>query len=1823
MPKVYDNQQRCVAATPFQAVATPSLPGNSAVAHLSGTGNVSQKPALSWSQIAAAQLHDKPAPLSSDSSAIPSAPHAMCAAASKEAAFNRQCPKKTDGQKVTFVANTGMPMTCPAGISPPGWQRSTRYWQAQQQRGAVTRRGAVCGRGRNSRADIAMVAWRLTLPQRNPAENHASMSAQDYRELFGYWQNIKLSAYKMNLRQLNSEMGKLNQALGQALEGLCDIVMAAEEAEDQQIKLMDTFGSDVAQVMAVMGTRALNSDAHAITIAAIFNGLRALAKVGFARVSDQASVTLRTAYTAAIAVLKVCTPEQCNARMIAVCLNGLKEGGANGALLADDVATVAASSGLIGLAATEHFREPRPQNITNILNGIKTLLDYKVLKADDVKLQEASKGVLTLLCSSHFDNALPIEIANGMNGLKALLDYRVVLSDSEPMRRAALRLLALTDSVKFIVMRAQGAASSTLSAHGDAQLVANILTGLKALLDNAVLLPASHQVQQAAGTLLEIVASGAFERAGEQNIANALTALKTVLDYQLLPADSEKISAAAAQLLVLVSSPHLKAFSSQHIANSLNGIKSLLEHQILPPDDPRLCLAAEHLLEKTQQPFFRTANSQGTTNVFNVLRALLDYQVLPPEDSLAVGVTGRLMTMIAGSAFQQATAQHIANTLMGLRAILAHGVLQPDNPVLCQAVEQLMQLMASAAFAQADEQRIANGFTGFKAMLDYRVLPPDNPELRKAGYQLLRLVATQVFRNAITRTLAAQQQQAGSIALNIANVFSGLKTMLDHQVVASDDKRVGKAIREMLDLVVSGLFSEADGRNIAHVFNCLKTLVEQQVVAPQNTPLQQVVSTLVQRAACYDFADEDTQTISNIFNGISAMLESGVVATDSVTLQQTAEGLLAQVNASWYGKNDGQGIANTLNGLKRMLEYGVLQPDNKQVRGAISRLLALTTEMTSQQSTLLMQAGTQTISNIFNALKAALDYQVLLPDSKLVSKVASQLLQLTLSANFTGTVAQGISNTLNGLRALLKYKVLPPDNPQVEQVAERLLTIVALPDFTQAVVAQNITNVLNVVLTLTEQGVMPAEAPVLKAATEVLLQLGVGGALDQAPGLNIHYFFRTVMLLHQQFPQLIDNGLLQAKGKQLLKRIDALVAQGSGRDKAEILTGMLVQLQQMMSVGWVDAQRSGKLWQTLHAGALEKCSNIGQRAALFCASCRLYCAWRSNAAMDIQLLLNHIVRLANEIPWEVFHERKLAVELHLMCVELENVLEMLRKGKKGSVKRNMLAQLRPVLKTRAVPMLRHAVKLRQRTGSFDVTSREMQLFQRYLPPEQWLLPEFTPWSVEEGNQVIRHACQRLAGGPRIPDGETELRIPLVNTRGIPLKNEMKIPRERQLASSLYNILFDPQRQYSPILIETGHRDPPLFVRHGSRLYRTELLRGSVNKNGSLWGVPVEMGTFLTQQLFTSTESRVYGQRMLFPEATGNESQPAPLSPTLVGEFNVAVIPDSPSLQDFRLTGGWDILCAHDGCGFIREDLARQLLGDLYDAPRPAAGPVRAEGSLPAQSLQHYDASADECEQIASEFHLHARLQMGRPLAERSDIPTVTALASAARTGGPATYHATVVPAAGDQLLFPDTRAWRAITDQGVILTRAPHDTRNLMSIAPQHIGYAKQLDSARAIQYSLTGWLKPEVAGALPKSSFFKELLVVVPSQFWPEEYQECPIALSSLDEKIHSGFVSQDSRQQRQNAKQARKEKIRGGLVLKEVMHELVAVPYKAGTDTSDGDLPSIGWLAADYDGDLVRVLSRTVLPKLANLVARQNRTRRGNPKLGKVRFNHSKFCS
>lgn len=1946
MFKINRNEQTVDrAATAAETTVQPS--GSSPVAQLAALHNVPQTLPAGWSRVVAGEHHRDPAPaLLSNILASESFPEAVELAAADLTRPPPFLPRQAAMlQDISTAARADMTeaLVPKEGYAQPAWQRATRSWRTTQpqtdrpaqQHNRARGRGRGQFRHRATGSGTGAVAWQLTLPAGTSDDSVTSTqeSRDQYRELARYWKNIQICTEKMNLRQLNREMGKLNQALGQTRGSLNDVISPPGEPAGQGAlsqEMVEGLAHNVTLVMASMGTRALHSEAPAFTISAIFSGLRALAKVGFAQLSTQAAVTLREAYSAALGAMTACPAERNNARMIAVCLNGLKEAVANAVFPASDETIRAAAGWLIARAASRYFSDPQAQNIANVLNGLKTMLDYQVLQTHDLELQQATSKLLARLCSSEFAQADELEIANAFNGLKAVLDHRLLLPDHPQVALAARKLLMMIHTPTGVKEdREQQERSCAF-----AQPIANALNGVKALLDHNVLSPADPQMRHAAETLLDRVASEQFAQADTQNISNGFSGLKAILDYGVLPPEHRHVRAAVMQLLARlnsmrfnsvrpqniantlsglkatldhralraeddlmqsaakrlmelalsadfaraeaqeianilsgfksvmdfgllsaedkpmvplachlltqVTSPQFRPHDAQPVANAMNGLKSMLEHKVIAAEDVRLQLAARHLLQLTHLTLFDAANAQSVANVMNGLRSLLDYNALPVTDELTGKTAQRLLSLIAAPQFNQAIAQNIANAFMGLKTILAYRILPHDSPLVQQAANALTKLVAADNFARADAQRIANGFTGLKVVLERQVLAHDNPWVQRGAHQLLKLAGSQAFHQSLITNPATEQRRAnkrkniprdGIIALNIANVVSGIKALLDYRVVAPAEQQLRKTVNSVLGMAASPLFSQADGRNIAHLHNGMKAVLEHQVLSPQNAQLQHTASALLAQTAHYDFTGEDSQTVANTFNGLKALLDASVLQPDNPLLQQAVRRLLTPVTLPGFGAGDDQGVTNTLNGVKAVLEHGVLRSGDELIGAATRQLLVLVRDMAFHHGE-LAQEGTQTIANAFNGLKTTLDYQIIPAGSVLVRQVAEKLLQLTQSGHFAGATAQGVANSLNDLRALLEYRVLSPHDATLRQAAHRLLEQVLAPGFSHAV-AQNITNTLNVALTLTEQGVVAPDAPMLKRIVATLLHLGVAGALDQSFGLNMHYFFRSVTLLHQQFPQLVSDELLREKGLQLSRRIDEQLKLVKKGGAAANSAGLLVQLQQMMSAGWVDAATSWRQCQQLLKLLPGKGVNPGQRAALLSASCRLYGEWRSQPGIQVSLLLDQVIQQARALPWQDFRQRHLAIELHQVCVELDNVRDLLSRGRKGRVKSEALAQLNKIMQQSAVPMLLNAVRRRQVPDEFAVSLREMSLFQRYLPPEQWPQPEFTPWSDAYGERVMREACARLSGTPHAVTSRDELRIIKVNARGKPLLNDAGQPQQRVLANSFYKHLFRHNIAHPLILVQVEeHRqaeDLPVFVSlpgdqpQGKRqFYRTDVLRGSANRRSPgqhawLWGVPVEIGETLRKWLLTSVESGVYGQRMLLAGASGDEIQPAPQVPTMSGSFHLRLVPETRP-EDFPLSGDWAQLQVGDGCGFIHEDLARQWLGEARFAALNATtrGPVPAEGSIPAQALQYYTATAEQSKQIAQEFHAHAISKIGPPLAQRSDIPSVATLAKAARIAGPDLYHLTAVPVAGRKLVIPDDPAWRHILREGAIMGHAPYDTRGLLNIASEDIDFSASLNAARAIQYSLTGFSESVNPDLPPELLGLKGIMIVVPKHAWPAGVSKDELVVSAKEQKVSSAFGALAVRNQRQNPQNTELRVISGMLVCIQTMKELVGVPnasIPAPPDASS-DRPSMARLGADYDGDLMALAGRSGLMALAALITQQNRLSRGNPKFPKT---------
>ncbi len=1183
----------------------------------------------------------------------------------------------------------------------------------------------------------------------------------------------------------------------------------------------------------------------------------------------------------------------------------------------------------------------------------------------------------------------------------------------------------------------------------------------------------------------------------------------------------------------------------------------------------------------------------------------------------------------------------------GLKEGLEHGVI--EGRLMCRAYRELMTLVNARDFDSADERAIANLLNGMKALLDRQALPEsEHPPLQDTLRRLMTLVNGDAFD-------AATGQ-------NVANVFNALKAVLETQALLDADvPLIQRTLRRLLKLVLGRTFDKAQSQTIGNAFNGVKAVLETRAMphADDQPLVRETLRRLMALVCASNFDTANAQEIANVFNGMKAVLETQALSVaDFPTVQATMRRLMRLVCGQAFDEANSQAIGNTLNGMKTVLEMSVFtQVDDQQwVHRTLRRLMKLV------RSEAFDNARPQHISNAFNALKSAVETRGL-PDADLpdMKRTLYRLMELADHDAFGEAGSQAIANVFNAMKTVLVKRVFV-DATDLQQVLSTLLRLAGLVDSDAFATAnsQEISNAFNSLAVSIENGMeaRPEFTPALHRLLRMALQ---GNGFD-------HYGDHQVVLAFVsgigKFEQLglLSAEVLRQQSDHLLHRAQRMARSTEAPKDGSAVASVTGLVLGMMRLDLVDAVPGWRACDAL-ANRLPVPRQVQHSALLLEQGVRLYRHWRLQRGFDGDVhthrdgLLSMLAQEVGRIPWTDLLPATQAVQLRRICLNLHVLANVLLR-RKGRVQNRPLAErVQQVLREQAVPTLRQAVLQRQRPKAFDASNLELLLIQCYLPRSQWIAPPFEEWSDARCDALVWKVWGELAGAPRRMDGGSSLRIEVFEERAGTRKSV------RVLDSSVYQTLFGSAFR-APALIEldSGTRPDNLNAYWGDAYgaggraqaeplwRRNDLFRGGANQaseNGSahLWSVPVEAGRFFARHWLTSRESRCYAQRAFLPEEHRIESADkprgrgsVPATPALKGEFAISAIPDSaPSA--FVPKGDWGVLRPYDGCGFIHEDLARQLIGDeKYErlAARTRVRHLPAIGSVPAQALVHYSAKGEQLKAIVDEFHRGAQAAFTTPLSQQARIPSAGKLGHAARMGGPVNVNLTAVPASGRQALLADTPENRAMGVDGLLAGRAPFDNRGVLFLPRETIGYAEVLNHACALQVTATGYVhlkrdpgdsRMPLDGApgpeVPESRFYKGLLVVLPKEAWPDSHPHTRIVVSAKDLKLCSGFDSLQSKLARQNPEQQEHVQLRGCLVVKQVLEHLVAIPPLPPSPSAalaEGDFPSMMRMGGDFDGDLVRVASAGAVPTLARRVAHQNREQTGSPKMPKT-FHRDRF--
>ncbi len=259
-----------------------------------------------------------------------------------------------------------------------------------------------------------------------------------------------------------------------------------------------------------------------------------------------------------------------------------------------------------------------------------------------------------------------------------------------------------------------------------------------------------------------------------------------------------------------------------------------------------------------------------------------------------------------------------------------------------------------------------------------------------------------------------------------------------------------------------------------------------------------------------------------------------------------------------------------------------------------------------------------------------------------------------------------------------------------------------------------------------------------------------------------------------------------------------------------------------------------------------------------------------------------------------------------------------------------------------------------------------------------------------------------------------------------------------------------------------------------------------------------------------------------------------------GPIRLALLPDqlpgSPPAFPLRTPEGAAImLVPNDGCGFIRESLARKIpvIRQAMRSPRALAGESQRMSLLPPQATHHFprdEAAIEEArEHLRTALRGDPDLWMVNPSDGTREIKThklYEVLAGALITG----TQGTAVPSGDDRVHLPrDKSKVFDVAGGSVLLGKAPYDKANLMPVAAERIGTCDNgdatalfLEQAFAFQYSYTAWDESgdhAADGDDAPMLHGKGVTIVVPDQMWPQD-NDTQWVWSTEDMKVHSSWT-------------------------------------------------------------------------------------------------------
>lgn len=409
--------------------------------------------------------------------------------------------------------------------------------------------------------------------------------------------------------------------------------------------------------------------------------------------------------------------------------------------------------------------------------------------------------------------------------------------------------------------------------------------------------------------------------------------------------------------------------------------------------------------------------------------------------------------------------------------------------------------------------------------------------------------------------------------------------------------------------------------------------------------------------------------------------------------------------------------------------------------------------------------------------------------------------------------------------------------------------------------------------------------------------------------------------------------------------------------------------------------------------------------------------------------------------------------------------------------------------------------------------------------------------------------------------------------------------EHTVDGSIYHaVTNDELGDYIVVKFERPVKDRriPLFVYYNDTIYRTDVFGGSRLKPnpaehdfGSLIGVPLRAADFFNQW-FTSTSSFWYGQRAFMPAEPNHRSKWAK------GDIKIQTIPDS---AQFRVL---DNLIVQDGFGYIKKSLADDLR-----LRKPQREPDERAKYMAFQGLHGYDSSGryEAVQELfeggkrafsATDFSKLDAKEQAKVL--RCTLPKKTAIG---------------LPVRGDDVVLPADIGYEAWAQEGLIIDKNPYSAKRSQVVDKDHVTFSRRLNDLAVFQYTMTGYITGQEALV---GSFFKGLLAVIPDEYWPQEYRDSHILVSSKDQKLNQAWRSEDDKNKDQNNGQSLP--FSGMISVKKefATSHLIGLPVAMARA-----------LSGDYDGDPYDIMPRKGYQAVSAMIKEEEKNAIPSAKINK----------